>query len=482
MGSQAIDPEGGAGPPPSRPGSSTWPAPRRSPRPSPRAPGRSSASPWPSTLRAPTREAHRRAGGARPRAPGRARPPARRASGPGAPRSPARRPAGHRRQERPQRPRVTSSWCSACSRPSASAPRRRPRRRRQSGRPPPGRAASRRPSTSGRGTASPPATPTADRCPRVGPSRRRAARAARPAPARTASPAPSPHASRPPPDVPPPARTYHTRDTAVLDALQAGGAVRDDCLVDALTAGRSPSERATRLRRSCSWSRSPTRMAAAATRRRRGRRRRSDRSRRSTSGTPTPASVGWRSQDGAGDPLGGRRCPRSPPGTRRRGGASGAAGPDARVVENDPVPSAAPAPSPPPAEHRSLRVLIPPTTTGPAGPAEGKAGGLSVAPLSGARVRRRRAGGGGGDSDGTCGRALLELLRRRGRAPRRGPPGRRRIRGGAHRSCSIGGPAAQPRDRRAPGRRPATGNTPDLGQPSGGDVQLAWRCTSCRRS
>ena len=28
--------------------------------------------------------------------------------------------------------------------------------------------------------------------------------------------------------------------TAVLDALQGGGAVRDDCLVDALTAGRSP--------------------------------------------------------------------------------------------------------------------------------------------------------------------------------------------------------------------------------------------------
>ena len=138
--------------------------------------------------------------------------------------------------------------------------------------------------------------------------------------------------------------------------------------------------------------------------------------------------------------------------------------------------------APPPAEYRSLRVLMPPTTTGPAGPAEGKAGGLSVAPLSGARVRRRRAGGGGEDSDGTCGRALLELLRRRGRAPRRGPPGRRRIRGGAHRSCSIGGPAAQPRDRRAPGRRPATGNTPDLGQPSGGDVQLAWRRTSCRRS
>ena len=48
--------------------------------------------------------------------------------------------------------------------------------------------------------------------------------------------------------------------TAVLDALQAGGAGRDDCLVDALTAGRSPSERATRLRRSCTWSRSPTRM------------------------------------------------------------------------------------------------------------------------------------------------------------------------------------------------------------------------------
>jgi hypothetical protein len=47
--------------------------------------------------------------------------------------------------------------------------------------------------------------------------------------------------------------------TAVLDALQADGAVRDGCLVDALTAGASRSRRAGRRPRSSTWLRSPAR-------------------------------------------------------------------------------------------------------------------------------------------------------------------------------------------------------------------------------
>ena len=251
------------------------------------------------------------------------------------------------------------------------------------------------------------------------------ARARNLAAVRTSSPTP-PLRSRRPCVLPPSVRRYHGAGDGGQEDCPLGRAVRDDCLVDALTAERSPVRGGRRARDGRAPGRALRRRtgAAAPPAGRRGRRRRSDQVEADRPPHPDPGlrrvAEPGRRRGSPGRPT----VPRSPPGTRRRGGASGAAGPGARVAENDPV-ARSPGAGRPRRRSTGPGGFVPTATRGWRGRRRGKRAGCpwrhSWARGFGAGVPKS----GGGDSDGTCwpGAPRVAPSKRTGASPgAAGPP------------------------------------------------------------